>query len=393
MDPGVADRVRRLAFEHGDTYASYLATEDDREYFFAGGVDGVVSFRRRGRYVVAGSGLLAAPEDRDALLGAFQLLVEQNGWHAIYVNVPRNEIGVYRARGCQVTKVGEEPLVCLEDREWRGKEAEWVRRQENYCRRQGLEMREVDPDPDCPEYRGVICPQLEAISEEHVAATLHHGEMEFFVSRFDAADMRDRRLFVAERGSRVEAFIVCNPGLGGEFWAVEVYRRRADAPRGAVPATIMHAMRQLQAEGVRFFSLSLCPFLRCTPVAGDSPVLRSVLNFWWRRLNAVYDVQGLFHFKSRFRPEYREMFVASSPGVTVRSMLVLARMWRLLRFNPLRLAGRELRRLRAGHDRVLATPEPRGQRMVRDLRSYRSRRRVGAEAQASAEPVAAGLRG
>ena len=44
----------------------------------------------------------------------------------------------------------------------------------------------------------------------------------------------DRRLFVARRDGRIEAFIVCNPCLGGTMWAVETYRRRADATRGVV---------------------------------------------------------------------------------------------------------------------------------------------------------------
>jgi hypothetical protein len=99
----------------------------------------------------------------------------------------------------------------------------------------------------------------------------------------------------------------------------------------------MHALRTMQAEGVGYASLSLCPFLRCTPVAGDSKIYRYVANFWWRRLSAIYDMPGLFHFKSRFRPDYREMFIAAPASPSARCGQSLA--WRSS-ISTLAAAGR-----------------------------------------------------
>ena len=152
------------------------------------------------------------------------------------------------------------------------------------------------------------------------------------------------------------------------MWAVEVYRRRRDAVRGVIPAVIMHAMRLMQAEGVEYFSLSLSPFLRCTPVAGDSAMFRTIANFWWRFLNPIYDVKGLFHFKSRFRPDYREMYLAAHPRITIRSLLAMAMTWQLFHFNPFRLAWRSLRHSSSGERRMLATPHRGADRLIRDLR-------------------------
>jgi phosphatidylglycerol lysyltransferase len=332
-----------------------------------------VAFRRRGRFVLVGDGLLADPNDREALLVEFLTFAALNRWHTSYVNVPRNEINLFRRHGCEVTKCGEEPLVRLEHTKFLGKDWEWVRRQENFCRRHGVEFREVDADPNDAAYRDGVAPQLDEISREHIAATLHQRELDFFVSQFDPLDVRDRRLFVAEEGGRVIAFIVCNPGLAGDMWAVEVYRRRRDAIRGVVPALIMHALRTMQAEGVGYASLSLCPFLRCTPVAGDSKLYRWVVNFWWRRLSAIYDMPGLFHFKSRFRPDYREMYIAAYPRVTVRSLWSIAMQWRLLHFNPLRLAARLVSQSHGAERRQLAMPDRSADRLIRDLRAKPAR--------------------
>jgi phosphatidylglycerol lysyltransferase len=368
MPAELIDHLRHCAREFGDTYASYLATELDREYFWATELEGFVAFRRLGRYVNVADGLIADPANRERLLAEFLAFTKQNNWVASFMNVPRNEINLFRRQGCQVTKCGEEALVQLEQTSWHGKEASWLRRQENYCKRHGVEVFEVDPDPEDPVYYDEIIQQLEEISGDHIDATLNQREMQFFVSNFSPHELSGRRLFVARDGSRIEGFIVCNPGLGGDFWAVEVYRRRQDAVRGVIPFIIMHAMREMKAEGVQYFSLSLAPFLRCNPVVDDSPVFRFVANSWWRYLNPIYDVQGIFHFKSRFRPDYREMYLAVSPGVTIRSLLVIAYVWKLFHFNPLRLLKRSLQHRRNAKQHSLAMPERRSRRAIRKLR-------------------------
>lgn len=385
--PGeLIDWLRQSAREFGDTYASYLITDADREYFWASERSGVVAFRRLGRYVNVADGLLAAPEKRERLLAEFLAFAEQNHWVASFMNVPRNEIKMFRRQGCQVSKCGEEALVQLDQTDWRGKQSQWLRRQENYCKRHGVDICEIDPDPSDLFYRVEVIPQLEEVSRDHIDSTLHRREMEFFVSQFSPYELNDRRLFVARDGSRIIAFIICNPGMNGDFWAVEVYRRRKDAVRGVIPYLILHAMRVMKAEGVQYFSLSLVPFLRCNPVLGDSPVYRFVANFWWRHLNSIYDVQGIFHFKSRFCPDYREMYLAAKPGVSIRSLLAIAYIWKLFHFNPLRLLKRRLLRGRTAENRSLAMPDRRSQRAIRKLH-HRRVSGIGVESQPSVAPL------
>jgi phosphatidylglycerol lysyltransferase len=369
MPAELRERLFRCAIDYGETYAAYLATEADREYFWSQDGQGVLGFRRRGRYVTVADGLLAAPVDREGLLTDFLAFAASRRWHVSFLNVPRTELNLFRRHGCEVSKCGEEPLVRLQRTRWQGSDWAWVRRQENYCQRQGVTFREVSPDPLDAAYCSDVAPQLDDISQSHIAGTLHRRELQFFVSQFSPLDLRDRRLFVAEHEGRIVAFIVCNPGLRRKLWAVEVYRRRVDAPRGVIPALIMHAMRQMQAEGVEYVSLSLAPFLRCTPVTGDSSMFRTIANFWWRRLNAIYDVQGLFHFKSRFRPDYREMYLAAMPKITVRSLWSMAMTWQLFHVNPLRLAVHSWRHGAAAERRSLAMPSRGVDRIIRELRT------------------------
>ena len=49
----IAQLVEHFAFEYGETYDAYLATEPDREYFMASHRQGAVAFHRRGRHLIA----------------------------------------------------------------------------------------------------------------------------------------------------------------------------------------------------------------------------------------------------------------------------------------------------------------------------------------------------
>jgi phosphatidylglycerol lysyltransferase len=233
-----------------------------------------------------------------------------------------------------VTKWGEEPIVDLRDTNWQGKAYEWLRRQENACHRQGVTLREVNATLADPEFQRLL-PELWQVSEQHVKSTPQGREMRVFDGRFTPDNLGHRRLFLAERDGRIEAFLVLNPALAGKMWAIEIYRRRQDAPQGVIPFAMLRAMRMLKQEGVEFVSLSLVPALRTdSKRPGDSRQLRRGLVFWREYLGWLFDMKGLYHYKSRFRPAYRNLYVAAYPRQTFSSLMSMMSCWGVLRVKP-----------------------------------------------------------
>jgi lysylphosphatidylglycerol synthetase-like protein (DUF2156 family) len=134
-----------LAFRHGECYDSYLATEPGRTLFWARDREGVVSYVRRGGNLLAGGGLLTAPERKEELLHAFLDMASRDHRRVMFHNICEHDLPLFRKFGFEVTKWGEEPIVDLANCTWAGKSYEWVRRQSNYCLRQGLTAFEVKP--------------------------------------------------------------------------------------------------------------------------------------------------------------------------------------------------------------------------------------------------------
>lgn len=373
--------LEEFAFRHGESYDSYLVTEDRREYFWCRDRSGVVGFVRHGKYAHVVGGLLATDENKSLLLADFLAFAERGKLHVTFYNVcPENE-PLFADLGFQWTKWGEEPLIDLTETQWRGKQYEWVRRQENYGKRHGVTCDEIEPSLGDPEYRESTAAELRDVSDEHLASTTHRKELKFLVSQFDPETLGRRRVFVARRDGRIEAFILCNPCLNGQTWAIETYRRRPDAVRGVVPCLMMHAMRQMQSEGVQHVSLSLIPCLRCEePLENDSALLRRGLSMWWRHGNWLFDMRGIYHFKSRFRPTFRGLYVASSPSVSFFSMKSCLRLWEVCRPRPkglLTSAGQKWskRRQRKHLARPGALPAPESAESTEPLAAKDDRKR------------------
>ena len=164
--------------------------------------------------------------------------------------------------------------------------------------------------------------------------------------------MRRKRIFIARAqagAGRLEGFLICNPAADGKRWVLEVYRHRPDAVRGTVPFLMHQAMQVLAAEGVDEASLCLIPGLNCAePLRGDSPLVRRSMVWGTRYFSFIFDAAGLYHFKSRFRPQFENRYVCVFPRVTLGSAWAFVRLVSVLKLDArksLRIALDRLRKL------------------------------------------------
>jgi phosphatidylglycerol lysyltransferase len=100
-----------------------------------------------------------------------------------FVSLNQHACELFRRHGFQISKLGEEPIVKLNETAWKGKDYEWLRRQENYCQRQEIAFREVDPEAEGDDFLDRIVPELLAFRASRREA-VHRCEMRFFVGQF-----------------------------------------------------------------------------------------------------------------------------------------------------------------------------------------------------------------
>lgn len=327
-------------FCHGEYFDSYLATEPGRLEFWSSTGEGLISYTQRGRYLLIGGGLIAPDEHKPQLLREFVAYLRKNRLVATFHNIADHELPVFRQESLQITKWGEEPVIDLGEITWSGKPYEWVRRQVNFCRRQGLQAFEVCLRELTPEQWGRTLAEMLEVSSESLSQK-PQKEMTFFEGRIGNHQIGLRRVFIVRSGNglgRIEGFVVCNPMRGGTMWATELYRRRVDAVRGTMAFLFHHVINQLQSEGAQRLGLCLDPALRCSPrMPNDSPLIRLGMSWGEAYLNFLFDLAGIRHFKSRFRPRYENRYCCVMPKASVGSILAFACVSGVFTVNPWKL--------------------------------------------------------
>ena len=268
---------------------------------------------------------------------------EQRKLFLSFYNITEDELPLFSKFGFQATKWGEEPIVDLENQSWAGKAFEWVRRQTNYCRRQGLALQEYREDLLSADESDRIMAELQEVTAELVKTRPQNADIKFMQGEVDPDNLRRKRIFLAraEGGQgRIEGYLVCNPGMNGDFWAFEIYRHRPDAVRGTISFLMHQTMQVLQSEGVRHVSLCLVPGMGCNePRPGDSALARLGFSLAAKHLGFLFDTPGMYHFKSRFRPRFESRYICVRPKITLGSSLAFLQILGVFNVNLIKLCG------------------------------------------------------
>ena len=300
-------------------YDSYLAVGDEnRSYFFASDNRSIVSSPNRGKYFGVFGGILGPPEYWDATVKELLAASERDGNKIGFFATDQRLTDVLVANGFQANKFGESSIIDLAQNDWKGKKFEWVRRQSNYCRRQNLEFEEQFVDQMSVEDRETLISELLEIERLFLAGRPYRNRLKYVVGEFTGRITSNQRLFVVRNPEKnhFESFVVCNPCENGERLVLECFRRRPDSTRGVMSFMLHQAMKQFQTEGISKADLCIAPFTNCKePIENDSWLTRKVITLIGDRLGGVYDAKGLHHFKSRFRPQFENLYVSAYPKI------------------------------------------------------------------------------
>jgi len=317
--------LEKLAFEYGQSPDAYLAVEADRSCFLSSDHTFAMSVVVSGRYHHIAGGILAAPKIRRQVIAQLgEYASRQNCLIACY-SIGEEDRLLFEEAGWEVTKFGEDTTLRLETLNWTGKDFEWVRRQANACQRAGLTCREIATDAMTGESWDRMKAEIIEILREDLRERVYAQELNLLVGKLDLDHLGRRRVFIVENKTqdRVEAFVVANPMRGGTGWALEMFRKRAESPRGVVPFLIKWIIDTLKTEGVEEVSLSILLWKGSQTFKGQqsSTLLRWGLLLGYHLGDFFYHTKGMAHFKTRFRPELTNCYVCVTPKTTVFSIL------------------------------------------------------------------------
>jgi phosphatidylglycerol lysyltransferase len=274
-------------------------------------------------------------EEIQPLLREFSDHCRERDWQFAFFQARPERLPDYRRLGWRAIHIGEDPLLWTDKFTLEGSSVGELRRMVRKLDRQGLEARMFIPgeNPFDPARESELLEQLREISADWMRAR-HGGEKGFCMGRFDPHALGESWLAVAwnPARSRAEAFATWVPIPARQGWAVDMMRRRSDAPTGATEFLVVKSVERARERGDRLMSLSLAGLANVpdsgelpaadeaagnvTPAAGAAGEERTrpagedrAREFLMETLARYYDFKGLFRWKKKFNPVFEDRYL------------------------------------------------------------------------------------
>lgn len=300
--------ARDLVMRYGWNTTCFQIVNPGIEYWFGESGRSVVGFVTSGKVRVVAGAPVAPLDELKPAASQFETEAGGEGETVCYFGAEARLESVYRnSEDHAFVLLGAQPV-------WRP--AEWptivsknssIRAQLNRARNKGVIIVEwpIERARNNPEL--LECLHLWLASKG--LPPLH------FVIEPETLDrLENRRIFVAMRGSIVEAFLVLSPIPERHGWLTEQFPHRPGAPNGTVELMMDAAFRALAADGFEYITLGLSPLSKRARIEPfDNPFWLRLLLAWMRKHGQrFYNFDGLDRFKSKLCPEYWEPVFAIS---------------------------------------------------------------------------------
>lgn len=293
-------------YNPADNPSSFLAVNEGNETFSVPEMNGVISYRRTGRYAVQFGGPFADGASYDALLERFVTHVHDEGLTLVAVQLQHEDAGAYARQGFTVNQIGASWAVRIPELTLRGTRFMQLRNKISRAQRNGLKIQEVRAE----DWRD----GLEVIDRAWLGSKGEHARpLEFLVGQIGGPMQAHRRLFVGTIDDAPVAYISYSPVYGSRAgWMHDLSRRIPEGSPGLMEAINAHALEVFRGEGVEWLHFGFTPFTGLDAsheVPGHSPAFQWLMHFLWDQGAALYPAQTQLAYKQKWAadvliPEY-----------------------------------------------------------------------------------------
>jgi lysylphosphatidylglycerol synthetase-like protein (DUF2156 family) len=338
-------RVAEIIRHYGDGSVSWFALEPDVDYFFSPNRRAVIAYHYESGVLLGVGDPIGPDEEMPELLGAFARDCANHDWPFAFFQSRPERLPLYRRLGWRAVHIGEDPVIRPDQFTLEGAAMGEVRRNSARLERDGVVARMFVPGEtpfDAQDDPDGLYGQMREISAEWARHRVG-GERGFCAGRFDTTSFPDVWLAVAWREAtrRVEAFVVWVAVPARHGWALDLMRRRSDAPSGVMDFLVVKSVQAARARGDSMLSLSLsalasvdepnqeasgagtAPSIVPVGAGATGPIRLSAGRpdpnalaggdraraFLAQHLARFYDFAGLFRWKQKFASNYEDRFL------------------------------------------------------------------------------------
>lgn len=314
------DKALRLVLAHSWNPIAYQILNPGIEHWYSRADDAVVGYATAHRIRVVAGAPICRPTILPAVTEEFEADARKRGERVCYFHVgPRFASVLSRTGAHSIARIGSLPY--WDPTDWHSIIASHasLRYQVARAKHKGVTITELAGD------EAAANAELREIRRQWLERK-HLPPMHFLIEPEVFHHLANRRLFVARRGGRTIAYLVCSPMPTRHGWLFEQWARADSAPLGTSELLIHEAMTSFAAEGCREATMGLAPLSGHGLVTGAPGPLWLKLMFRFMRLtaNPLYNFKGLEHYKYKLRPHFSEPVYAVVQGRRFSPLNVIA---------------------------------------------------------------------
>jgi lysylphosphatidylglycerol synthetase-like protein (DUF2156 family) len=318
-DPAQLASMCQAIESYSDNPSAFLALNQGNTCFTAPGLDGVVTYRPAGRYLVQFGGPLAPAGAYRELLRQFVEYARSTGRKVVAIQLQLADAAIYADMGFAVNQVGASYAVSLADFTLRGSRFVRLRNKISRSLRSGLVVTEVD--------HAGWAEQLADLDASWLASKGRHArQLEFLVGQRGGPLQGQRRLFIGLIGTRLVGYISYSPVHGSRpGWLHDLSRRLPDGPPGVMEAINHAAIEVFRAERTPWLHFGFTPFTGLDPrweMPTSSRWFRWLVGQLAERGGAVYPARSQLTYKHKWAPQVVvPEYIAFSVGASLSGFL------------------------------------------------------------------------
>jgi glycosyltransferase 2 family protein len=282
-----------------------VALLGDKKFVFSQSGKSFIAYGAKGRVWVAMGGPIGQADEAQDLVQSFLAKAKAARAQVSFYGIGPQFDDLVKACNFKRLKTGERAILNLETFSLDGKTRQVSRTHRNRHIKQGYSFKVEGPGA----VRANLA-TLRNISDQWLKYQ-SGGEKAFGMGNFDVHYI-DRLpvALVRDKDGKIVAFATLWPTADKSRLGVDLMRYGDDGPNGVMDYLFAEMFLWAKAEGYKAFDLNTSPASGVKP-NWQAPVLTTMAAMCYKYGENIYNFQGVRRFKSKFHPDWEDVYLAS----------------------------------------------------------------------------------
>ena len=306
-------RMLQLLMDHPSTSEDYFKLwPHDKTYFFEDHGQSGIAFHAYNGVALCLGDPVGDKKRFGHLINQFEDLCFGNDWLPAMIHIQETNHKLYESNGYSLQKIGQEAVININNFQNDVATNKYFRHIRNKFTKQGYTYELL-----LPPHHSAIIDRLSIISKEWLSDG-GHDERGFAMGYFSPEYMQQCPVvIVRDAAGTIQAFLNQLPADFDKQEATYDLLRNTRTSLGNInDYLLMSFITTLQEQGYNELNLGLCPLVGLDEQDQDkNTFLDGVLRFAYANGDRFYSFSGLYKFKVKYEPEWRDRFIAYKLGV------------------------------------------------------------------------------